>query len=521
MKTIVHSWRNGGDNSKKPTVSITTTPIPSAVIVSDGDTDADGSQRVGTIDPDSGQSDTSLRRSNGWKGEHTYVDSEVVPFFVLPLNWSQVTGISASLGDMAKLTYGDFSVYAIFADQGPRDLIGEASICAIEALGGNPWNSNGTRIVRGIPYGVSYEVRPGTTDLERTVDFKSIQDYGAEIWGEPSKPAKIPSISSWKDLKRGDKGAAVELLQKELNEHFDAQLDVDGDFGSKTETAVRKVESILGSSVNGIVDADVWKTISTLKGLKQDITLNDDNDTNQTVNIKDRDTIPFAIQCPTIRTRWIYQDGWCQGAILHFTAGKDDPKGMIEYLGTAGYPCIVMGRDGKVYQAFKASRGGSHCGTFHHDYSMGLEVIAAGRCMPVTINGVKKYAPWFAYKNGKPETGVIQYPTECFDEAEMRYVDCNGSRQEGWYQKYTLQQEESIIRLFLWYKWMDPTHRFSIEKILGHDEACDQGGRSGAKNDPGGALSMTMPEFRELLTKRWNELMQQTPEKQAAYFGYT
>jgi hypothetical protein len=499
-KNIEHPWRNGGDDSKKPVVTVVSSEL--VRIIADSDTDADGSQRVGSIDPNSGQSHTSLRRSNGWKGLHEYVDSEVVPFFVLPLNWSEVTGIPAKLGDMAKLTFGQYTVYAIYADQGPRQLIGEASICAIEALGGNPWDNDKKRIVRGIPHGVTYDVRPSSANLARTVDFKSIQEYGQELFGEPSKPAQVVV---WEELKRGAKGEAVKLLQKELNEHFDAELVVDGDFGPKTEAAVKKVEKILGFPENGTADVDVWKAIGTIVYPPPPI---------------NPDIIPNAIQCPTIPTRWTYEGGWCQGAILHFTAGKDNPTGTVEYLGKVGFPCIVMGRDGKVYQGFKASRGGCHSGTFHHDYSMGLEVIAAGRCTPVTIDGVKKYAPWFAYKDGNPETGAIKYQKECFSESEMRYVKDNGSMQEGWYHKYTAAQEESIVKTLLWYKWADPTDRFSFDKVLGHDEACDQAGQPGRKNDPGGALSMTMPEFRELLQKRWTELTAKPRPEQLAYFGY-
>lgn len=182
IKIIGHSWRNGGDDSKQPTVALLSNGH--YLITSDGDTDADGSQRVGSIDPDSGQSHTSLRRSNGWKGQYEYVDSEAIPFFVLPMNWVKTTGDTKShLGDMARLTYKDKTIYAIYADQGPNALIGEASICAIEKLGGNPWNANKTKIVRGIPHGVSYEIISGSADLSRTIDFDSIQKYGQELFG--------------------------------------------------------------------------------------------------------------------------------------------------------------------------------------------------------------------------------------------------------------------------------------------------------------------------------------------------
>jgi hypothetical protein len=56
--------------------------------------------------------------------------------------------------------------------------------------------------------------------------------------------------------------------------------------------------------------------------------------------------------------------------------------------------------------------------------------------------------------------------------------------------------------------------RHDFTKVLGPDEACDQGGRPGAKHDPGGALSMAIPEFRSLLNQTWAELQAKTPAEQ-------
>jgi hypothetical protein len=313
-----------------------------------------------------------------------------------------------------------------------------------------------------------------------------------------------------KPLQRGAKGDEVELLQQELNDHFDAGLEVDGDFGSNTEAAVKQVEEILGTAADGIVDSDLWGALLTLEGIKQDLTPD--------APAKNTD-IPFAVRMRDIPTRWTYEGGWPTGAILHFTAGRDDPRGTVEYLAKCGYPCLVMGRDGTVYQPFPASCGGSHCGTHHHETSVGLEVISAGRCTPVVLDGVTKYAPWFAYQNGDPRTGVISKPDDCFTAAEMRHVDRLGSCREGWYQVFTPAQEAAIIKVFLWYKWADPTKRFDFAKVLGHDEACDQGGRPGAKNDPGGALSMPMADLRSLLNQKWTELLAKTPAEQQAMFA--
>lgn len=55
-----------------------------------------------------------------------------------------------------------------------------------------------------------------------------------------------------KTLKKGSKGKDVELLQKLL------KISVDGDFGSKTEAAVKAYQSAHGLVADGIVGAKTW-----------------------------------------------------------------------------------------------------------------------------------------------------------------------------------------------------------------------------------------------------------------------
>lgn len=202
-RAIKQSWTNGGDDSSKPTVVLLENGH--VLITSDADTDADGSVDVIIIDPNNGQSATSLGKENGWKGANEYVDASSIPYYVLPLNWEDVTGIKCSLGDIAKLTYGNKSIYAIYADNGPPNIIGEASIAAIESLGGNPWNRNHTQIISGIPFGVSYEVIPQSSNLGRTISYETIQSYGKELF--EASPADQYNAITWLELNRADDGS--------------------------------------------------------------------------------------------------------------------------------------------------------------------------------------------------------------------------------------------------------------------------------------------------------------------------
>ncbi|WP_160166305.1 peptidoglycan-binding protein [Calothrix sp. PCC 7507] len=307
-----------------------------------------------------------------------------------------------------------------------------------------------------------------------------------KLYNEAQELLEQARQTQYQELKQGDRGEAVKLLQRELNEHLDAGLKVDGIFGSMTKQAVIAVEKQFSMTADGIADIDVWKALQTLKPLPKP----------EGEPGAKKLWIPFAQHPFDISTKWTYEQGYPRGAVVHFTAGRDNPIGTLKYLGELGFPCLMMGRDGVIYQAFPLNKGGSHSGTFHHKYSVGIEIVAAGRCEPETVNGQRKFKAWFH-----------KFPSEYFDESEMRYVERNGSRREGWYHKYTLAQEESLIKLLLWLKSQAPDI-FSFDDVKGHDECCDEGGKPGNKNDPGGALSMTMPEFRALLKRKYTELLQ-------------
>ena len=90
------------------------------------DLDTDGS-RFSAQDA-TGQSDTSLHQPDGRP-----VDSDAVPFFVLPGGFEAQFGIS--LGDVAAVVFEDKVEFAVFADHGPHRKLGEGSIALHRSLG--------------------------------------------------------------------------------------------------------------------------------------------------------------------------------------------------------------------------------------------------------------------------------------------------------------------------------------------------------------------------------------------------
>lgn len=178
MRTISHPWISSQSPHKKLPI-VTVLDNGNIQVLSDAAADADGAPNAPDIDK-TGQLETSLRRSRGWLGEEQYVNALTIPYFVLPGNWKKITGVSCGLGDIAKISVEGFSIYAIYADVGGNTSIGEASVRAIEALGGNPWRDHMIKV--GLPYGVTYEIIPSSANMEMTRTFDEIQEYGSSLF---------------------------------------------------------------------------------------------------------------------------------------------------------------------------------------------------------------------------------------------------------------------------------------------------------------------------------------------------
>lgn len=65
-------------------------------------------------------------------------------------------------------------------------------------------------------------------------------------------------------LRRGDKGSEVELLQKNLNKTISAGLSIDGDFGEKTEKALKKWQNTHKLEPDGIYGKKSYEKMKAL-----------------------------------------------------------------------------------------------------------------------------------------------------------------------------------------------------------------------------------------------------------------
>ena len=114
-----------------------------------------------------------------------YVDSTKIPYIVLPGNsdFRKTTGVK--LGDFAAVynTNNEKLAFAIYADVGPKNQIGEGSIALSQAVGNDPLVQS--RVRRGIPKNIVYIVFPGSGNGQpRTIsEIEAETKRFFEIWG--------------------------------------------------------------------------------------------------------------------------------------------------------------------------------------------------------------------------------------------------------------------------------------------------------------------------------------------------
>ena len=99
---------------------------------------------------------------------------------------------------------------------------------------------------------------------------KSMDTFRADVKAllaqdEPVKKTEGECKVNLKVVKKGSKGATVKALQALLNGYGYSCGNIDGDFGSKTESAVKAYRKANGLGVDGVVGTNTW---SKLLGIK-------------------------------------------------------------------------------------------------------------------------------------------------------------------------------------------------------------------------------------------------------------
>ena len=185
---------------------------------------------------------------------------------------------------------------------------------------------------------------------------------------------------------------------------------------------------------------------------------------------------------PQSKTRGKYPSGGPEGAIIHWTSSRPNQtlESALSFQANQGYTYFAIDQDGNVGQNFPLNRWGYHAGKSYYDglgnyvsnRVVGIEVICPGQLD-------SRKTPWFDR-------------TESYDADLCRTSDKNANIAPGVYYKYTKAQETALTTLLLWL-WTN-FDCFDFSYVLGHDEVSP-----GRKVDPGGSLSVTMPEYRRFL----------------------
>jgi N-acetyl-anhydromuramyl-L-alanine amidase AmpD len=199
------------------------------------------------------------------------------------------------------------------------------------------------------------------------------------------------------------------------------------------------------------------------------------------------------IDKPIMKTQGEFPKGFPEGAIVHFTAGRFE-KGLqsaidtIEYGASQGFAYWAIAIDGTVVRGHDVKKWGYHAGVSERSplgksvskRLIGIEICCAGK---VTKNPDGSFSTW--------------YGTKLTGAAKARYIATKRYPEEetGYYHCYTTEQEAALVNLLMQFR-EDSGGVFSLDNVFGHDEVAMPRGR---KNDPGGSLSVGMPEFRKLL----------------------
>lgn len=114
-----------------------------------------------------------------------YVDSLKIPYIVLPGNGDFRRATGVQLGDFAVAfnSSNQQLSFAIYADVGPKNQIGEGSIALSQALGNDPFLRG--RVRRGIARGINYLVFPGSGNSKprKVSEIETETRQLFEMWG--------------------------------------------------------------------------------------------------------------------------------------------------------------------------------------------------------------------------------------------------------------------------------------------------------------------------------------------------
>lgn len=195
-----------------------------------------------------------------------------------------------------------------------------------------------------------------------------------------------------------------------------------------------------------------------------------------------------------MHTMGAYREGYPEGAIIHYTAGRSK-KGVpdaIECINEGirnNYAYLAIASTGDVVQAHPINEWGYHAGS---SFWPGLGKSLSSKLIGIEVCNAGILTP-------KEDGFYYSWYGEKFTENEVRFVGPEHGCAEGYYHKFTLDQERTLWSLLCFLKENDPKGRFRFENVLGHHEVCRSASGTYRKLDPGGSFSISMDLLRGAL----------------------
>lgn len=189
----------------------------------------------------------------------------------------------------------------------------------------------------------------------------------------------------------------------------------------------------------------------------------------------------FLDRFPKMKAIGQYKMGHPEGAIIHYTAGRQEQSGesAVQHAIENDYCYFFINSAGMVYQQFDLDMYGQHAGL--------------SKCPVTKRNSVSKYYVGIEIACA----GHLENSKTWYGEKVPIYRIRESSK--GQFQVYTEEQEKSLLELCTWLC----IGGSNPEYFFGHDEVTNR------KLDPGASLSMSMNDFRIKL----NEVVEWTVGK--------
>lgn len=123
-------------------------------------------------------------------------------------------------------------------------------ICGPTTCGLSPVNADGTQYIGD-----------NSSVTGRNIDRSIFQSYVFGSGAAPVNTTHPVKNAAGSILRPGDTGAAVKTMQEDLDK-FGYKLTVDGDYGTRTEAALRDFQRHQKLPINSVVDATVWARLT-------------------------------------------------------------------------------------------------------------------------------------------------------------------------------------------------------------------------------------------------------------------